>query len=111
MYKRQGLRSKEKGDHGRIAHHLGLDPKTTIKEIIDYLLECKGKEPLSPTPVPVSSAPCKTHILSEEKIHLQSLPTPYLHVSDGGKYLQTYGMWTVSYTHLDVYKRQVLVRA
>lgn len=62
-----GLRSKEKGDHGRIAHHLGLDPKTTIKEIIDYLLECKEKEPLPPITVPVSSAPCKTHILSEEK--------------------------------------------
>lgn len=57
------------------------------------MLECKEKEPLPPITVPVSSAPCKTHILSEEKIHLQSLPTPYLHVSDGGKYLQTYGMW------------------
>lgn len=88
-----GLRSREIGDHGRIAHHLGLDPKTPIKEIIDFLLRCKHKKPLPPTIVSASSAPCKQHVLSEDEIHLESLPTPFLHQSDGGKYLQTYGMW------------------
>lgn len=88
-----GLRSEEFGDHGRIAHHLGLDPKTPIKDIIDFLLDCKKKKPIPPKVVSFAEAECKRHIIAEEDIHLEKLPTPLLHQSDGGKYLQTYGMW------------------
>lgn len=48
---------------------------------------------MPPKIVSVSSAPCKEHVLSEGEVHLDSLPAPYLHTSDGGRYLQTYGMW------------------
>uniref|UniRef100_UPI003D18FCDF decarboxylase n=1 Tax=synthetic construct TaxID=32630 RepID=UPI003D18FCDF len=90
-----GLRSKKGNDHARIALHLGLDSQTPMKKIIDYLLEAKTKKPIPPHEVPASGAPCKENLLSGDEIDLTSLPVPLLHHGDGGKYIQTYGMWVL----------------
>lgn len=89
-----GLRDPARGgDHARVAHHLGLDPNTPMKEIIDYLLECKNKKFIPPQLVDRSEAPFTKHSLSGDEIDLEALPAPYLHNEDGGKYIQTYGMF------------------
>lgn len=82
-------------DHARIAHHLGLSSETSIKHIIDYLLEAKKRKPIPPVEVNRNSAPCKKNILRGDQINLEELPAPYLHDEDGGKYIQTYGMFVL----------------
>lgn len=91
-----GLRDKTKGnDHARIALHLGLDSQTPMPKIIDYLLDAKTKKPHAPEVVNSSSAPCKENKLTGNDIKLNSLPAPMLHHGDGGKYIQTYGMFVL----------------
>lgn len=82
-------------DHARIAHHLGLDSQTPMKKIIDHLVHVrKYKEGIPPTVITDESvAPVKANKLSGDKIRLNSLPAPLLHKGDGGKYIQTYGMF------------------
>jgi len=88
-----GLRDGAKGDHARVAHHLGLDPNTPMKQIIDYLVECYDKTPIPPQLVEREEAPFSKHELSGDAIDLFSLPAPFLHPEDGGLYIQTYGMF------------------
>lgn len=81
-------------DHARVALHLGLDSQTPMNEIIDYLLEAK-KKPFIPPQVITDQAEAavKKNKLSGDHIRLDALPAPYLHDEDGGKYIQTYGMF------------------
>jgi 4-hydroxy-3-polyprenylbenzoate decarboxylase len=74
----------------RIAVSLGLDPKSTGREIIDALVAARDR-PLIP-PVVVSGAPCKQNILLGDAIDLEKLPAPWLHDGDGGRFLNTYGI-------------------
>lgn len=88
-----GLRNPREQDHARIAHHLGLPASTPMNEIIDFLLECKKKKPIPPTLVDNSKAPFKKNKLVGDQVNLNALPAPVLHEEDGGKYIQTYGMF------------------
>lgn len=50
------------------------------------------------TPIPpeiVQDGPCKEFRLTTDEFDLTKLPSPLLHQSDGGKYVQTYGMHVV----------------
>ena len=84
------LRSAEGERYGRVARNLGLPPNATWKDISDRFMSWKKKAPLPPNIV--TDAPCKTHKITGNDIDLESLPAPYLHVGDGGKYLATYGI-------------------
>lgn len=87
-----GLRKDPNEDHARIAHHLGLNPATLIKEIINHLnLDRKAIKPKLIEDQ--ENVPCKQNKLTAGQIDLESLPAPFLHQEDGGKYLQTYGMF------------------
>lgn len=89
-----GLRDPKKGnDHARLALHLGLDSNTHMSKIIDYLVECKSKDPIPPKLVPKEEAAFKKNNLSGDQIDMTTWPAPLLHPEDGGKYLQTYGMF------------------
>lgn len=90
-----GLRSGKEDSHARIAHHLGLPSDTHVKDIIDYLLEAKTKDIIPPREVTSKEAPVKENLLQGDQIDLTKLPNPLLHPNDGGKYLQTYGMWVL----------------
>lgn len=90
-----GLRSGKEDSHARISHHLGLPSNTHVKNIIDYLLEAKTKQPIPPHEVSNKDAPVKENLLQGDNIDLTKLPNPLLHPNDGGKYLQTYGMWVL----------------
>lgn len=75
---------------GRIARAFGLPPDATWKMISDRTQAGKNREPLKPNILP--SGPCKQNTMTGDEIDLQKLPAPYLHLGDGGKYLQTYGI-------------------
>jgi len=90
-----GLRLDKKTDHARIAHHLGLPANTHVKDIINFMLEAKNKKLLPPKEVSSIDSPVKENLLQGDEIDLTKLPSPLLHPNDGGKYLQTYGMWVL----------------
>lgn len=82
-------------DHARIAHHLGLPSQTSMREIINYFVKVRElKKGIPPSIITDESlAPCKQNKLSGDQINLNALPAPLLHNGDGGKYIQTYGMF------------------
>lgn len=81
-------------DHARITLHLGLGPRTPMNKIIDFLLEAKTKNPIPLTLFKdPSTARRKNNKLSGDEIKLGSFPAPLLHHGDGGKYIQTYGIF------------------
>lgn len=88
-----GLTKNTKNDHSRVALHLNLPVDTSMSEIIHFLVDTKKKDLIKPHFVPLSEAPCKENFISGDDIDLNSLPSPLLHPGDGGKYIQTYGMW------------------
>lgn len=87
------LRSDPTQKYGRLARHLGLRPSATIKEILDKMVASKTANPIPP--VTVENGPCKEFRLTPDQFDLTTLPAPLLHQSDGGKYVQTYGMHIV----------------
>ncbi|RBR26103.1 uncharacterized protein FIESC28_01131 [Fusarium coffeatum] len=75
---------------GRLARHLGLPIGSSIKDILDKMVDVKTSTPIPPTIV--ESGSCKEHILTPDQFDVTKLPAPLLHQSDGGNYVQTYGM-------------------
>lgn len=87
------LRSPDKGKYGRLARHLALPPDAGMKEILDKMLSASNKPGVKPNVVETGS--CKENKLSGDEIDLTTLPAPFIHEADGGKYIQTYGMHVV----------------
>lgn len=76
---------------GRLARHLALHPTATMKDIVEKVLSAKNTSLIPPRVV--MTGPCKEHILDDFDLNL--LPSPLLHQSDGGRYIQTFGMHIV----------------
>ncbi|KAK1488938.1 hypothetical protein CCUS01_14715 [Colletotrichum cuscutae] len=87
------LRSDPSQRFGRLARHLGLPPTSTMKEILDKMIAAKSATPIPP--VVSDTGSCKEIRLTPDQFDLTKLPAPMLHQSDGGKYIQTYGMHVV----------------
>jgi UbiD family decarboxylase len=75
---------------GRLARHIGLPPRSSIKEIKNKILSVRHSDPIPPKIV--VTGPCKENVLKQGEFDLNALPAPWLHQGDGGKYIQTYGM-------------------
>ncbi|TVY20645.1 Ferulic acid decarboxylase 1 [Lachnellula arida] len=84
------LRRNPEQKYGRIARHLALPPTASMKEILDKMLSAAHVEPIPPNVV--EDGPVKENKLFGDEFDLDSLPAPFLHQADGGKYVQTYGM-------------------
>lgn len=85
-----GLRADPKQRFGRIARHVGLEPTASAKQIMAKMVAAKSAPPIPPKVV--QTGPCKEFRLTPDQFDLGTLPCPLLHQSDGGKYVQTYGM-------------------
>lgn len=84
-----------------------------MREICDKMLEAADKEPIPPNVV--EDGPVKENMLFGDEFDLSTLPAPWLHQADGGKYVQTYGMhvvqtpdkswtnWSIARAMVDVY--------
>lgn len=79
--------------YGRLARHLGLPPTSSMKDILDKMITAKTAPPIPPKIV--ATGPCKEFKLGPDQFDLTTLPSPLLHQADGGKYVQTYGMYIV----------------
>ncbi|KAF5700031.1 3-octaprenyl-4-hydroxybenzoate carboxy-lyase [Fusarium mundagurra] len=87
------LRKSPKYRFARLAHHLALPPDASMREITQKLEGALHLKPIPPTIVPIGA--CKENILEGDDINLDTMPSPMLHQSDGGKYLQSMGMHIV----------------
>lgn len=87
------LRTSPSDRYGRLARHLALPPTASMRDIMDKMLSASTIPPIEPTIVP--TGPCKENHLEGSQIDLTKLPAPLVHQSDGGKYIQTYGMHVV----------------
>jgi len=75
------------GTFRRVAIAMGLDPETPVKELYaEY--ERRINQPIKP--VIVDDGPCKQNIIVGDDVDLYSLPTPYIHEGDGGRYIGTW---------------------
>ncbi|KKA30238.1 hypothetical protein TD95_003741 [Thielaviopsis punctulata] len=79
--------------YSRLARHIGMPPDTHIRDILAKLERTKTAPPIPPVLLP--TGPCKEVRLGPGEFDLTTLPAPLLHKSDGGKYIQTYGMHVV----------------
>ncbi|KAF7166713.1 hypothetical protein CNMCM5623_000257 [Aspergillus felis] len=87
------LRASSRDRYGRLARHLALPPTASMREILDKMLSASELPPVEPKIV--ETGPVKENCLTGDEIDLTALPVPMIHKSDGGKYLQTYGMHVV----------------
>jgi UbiD family decarboxylase len=56
------------------------------------LVAARTKKLIPPVVVSAKNAPCKENIITGDKVDLEMLPSPKIHMKDGGRYLQTYGL-------------------
>ena len=87
------LRADPAQRYGRLARHLNLPVTASMKDILDKMVAAKTGKPIPPRTV--TAGPCKEFKLTPDQFDLTTLPSPQLHQSDGGKYIQTYGMHVV----------------
>ncbi|MFG3716128.1 UbiD family decarboxylase [Micromonospora sp. NPDC049460] len=78
----------------RVALALGLAPTTPGGRIVEELAAAMHREPIAP--VVVEDAPCHEKVLVGDAADLMSLPSPLLHVGDGGRYINTIGIFVVA---------------
>ncbi|KAF3805990.1 UbiD-like decarboxylase [Colletotrichum gloeosporioides] len=77
----------------RIAKSLGLPSESSGRDIIYAINRAKKRQPISPREF--ETGPVKQHRIFGDEIDLERLPVPLFHEDDGGKYLQTFGMYIV----------------
>ncbi|KAL6891998.1 UbiD decarboxylyase family [Trichoderma evansii] len=84
------LRRTRKDRYARLAYHLGLPSTASMRDIIQRIVNANDMKPIEPTIV--STGPVKENIINEDEIDLTAIPAPMVHLSDGGRYINTFGM-------------------
>lgn len=77
----------------RAALSLGLPIDTSATDIVEAWSHLPDVKPISPRPI--ASGECKENKLFDDEIDLTKLPSPFIHVGDGGRYISTYGILVV----------------
>jgi len=77
----------------RVALSLGLPTNTPAPELVEAWSHLPDVNPISPRLV--TDGEGKENKLFNDEIDLTKLPVPYLHVGDGGRYINTYGILIV----------------
>ncbi|MFC7393745.1 UbiD family decarboxylase [Scopulibacillus cellulosilyticus] len=77
----------------RVALSLGLPINSTAAELVKAWSHLPDVKPISPRLV--TDGECKENKLFNDEIDLTKLPVPFIHVGDGGRYINTYGILIV----------------
>ena len=88
-----GLSPNKEHPFIRVALSLGLPVNTPAPEIIKAWSKLADVKPIPPRQV--ETGECKENKLFGDEIDLTKLPVPYIHVGDGGRYINTYGILIV----------------
>jgi UbiD family decarboxylase len=85
-----GLSAQPGLAYARIALALGLSPTTPPRALVEGLAAARGRRGIPPRML--SAGPCKENVDIGAAVDLLKFPAPLIHASDGGRYIQTYGM-------------------
>lgn len=89
-----GLSAKKDFKFSRIAAALGFAHDTDANTIVNALSDSMTKKGIPP--VIVSSGACQENVITGDDVDLTKLPAPYIHMGDGGRYINTWGTIIVS---------------
>lgn len=89
-----GLSPQPGRRYARIALSLGLAPETSAADLVDAWshLPDGPRLPVSR----VAAGACKENIRLGDQIDLTALPAPFIHAGDGGRYINTYGIFVAA---------------
>ncbi|MCN0154630.1 UbiD family decarboxylase [Salinispora arenicola] len=90
-----GVSSRADMPLARLALSVGLPPETGAAALVDHLVRVRDAVPVPPRAVPRENAPCKQNVLLGREATLDRFAVPRLHESDGGRYLNTWGVIVV----------------
>jgi UbiD family decarboxylase len=76
----------------RVALSIGLEANATATEIVEHLAATQAAEPIPPRLIARADAACKENVLLGDDADLTRFPVPFVHSSDGGRYVNTYGI-------------------
>lgn len=85
-----GLSANTKFKYSRIATALGFDPSTSGRQLVESLAKAVDRPGIPPRWH--ETGPCKENKMIGDEVDLLRFPTPLIHGSDGGRYIQTFGM-------------------
>ncbi len=85
-----GLNADPRTRFARIALSLGLPANTPGRAIVESLAASTTRPGIPPRYL--QTGPCKENIAVGPDVDLLRFPTPLIHGSDGGRYIQTYGL-------------------
>jgi UbiD family decarboxylase len=87
-----GLSAQKQYKFSRVNVALGFPADASPLAIIEQLVAARQKSLIPPIISDAAGAPCKENILIGDDADLLLLPSPKIHVKDGGRYLQTFGL-------------------
>lgn len=87
------LRSSKESRHGRLVKHLAFRLTSGMEEILDKMLSAQKAIPLKSNHI--ERGHYRENNVFGYDIDLNQLPSPLIHLADGGRYIQTYGMHVV----------------
>ncbi|SER36296.1 4-hydroxy-3-polyprenylbenzoate decarboxylase [Lentzea xinjiangensis] len=76
----------------RVSLALGLPLDATAAQIVEHLVKARTLAPVRPRLVAREDAPCKENVLSGADASFASFPIPRLHLHDGGRYVNSWGV-------------------
>jgi 4-hydroxy-3-polyprenylbenzoate decarboxylase len=85
-----GLGADPRTRFARIALALGFPADTPGRRLVEALADSARKPGIPPRWV--TSGPAKENVMIGKDVDLLKFPTPLIHGSDGGRYIQTYGL-------------------
>jgi 4-hydroxy-3-polyprenylbenzoate decarboxylase len=85
-----GLSARAEHKYARVALALGFDPATPGRVLVEALAAALARRGIPPRWLP--TGPCKENKMIGGAVDLLRFPTPLIHGTDGGRYIQTFGM-------------------
>jgi 4-hydroxy-3-polyprenylbenzoate decarboxylase len=85
-----GLSACASMKYARVALALGLDPETPGRKLVEHLADAQDRAGIPPRWL--ATGPCKENVMRGDDVDLLRFPTPLIHATDGGRYIQTFGM-------------------
>jgi UbiD family decarboxylase len=87
-----GLSSLPGQPWARVALSVGLPADSTPARIVDHLSGARDLPAVAPKKVGPPDAVCKQNVLLGEDASLDRFPIPQIHLQDGGRYVNTWGV-------------------
>jgi len=85
-----GLSFNPQLKYSRVAAALGFDPSISGRRLVESLAAAVDRPGIPPRWL--ATGPCKQNKMTGNDVDLLRFPTPLIHGSDGGRYIQTFGM-------------------